>query len=109
MKIAKSFLVSLFIAAPVSVFPLLDHSARLDLIDYYEAGMPAKVENRYGGTTELLHLSDTLIVLNLTSASTMEMRMAEDSAVTLKRIFKTPEGEYCTQENYNYSQISNKH
>lgn len=43
-----------FVNAPKSVLPLLDRTARLDLMDLYASGLPAKAENLYGGQSELL-------------------------------------------------------
>lgn len=101
MMTLRPFLIAQFIAAPISVLPILDSSARLDLIDYFEAGMTAKVENRYGGSSELTALSDTLVALRLTEASTMEMRLANDSNVVVKRIYKLPEGDVVSEKLFN--------
>lgn len=77
-------LASLFIAAPLSVMPLLDKNARMDMVDLYEANMTAQAGNRYGGISELTMLSDTLVALQLTECSTMEIRLTQDSLIEVK-------------------------
>lgn len=89
----KHFIVTLFLSAPASIIPLLDNTARLDLLDYYEAKMPAKMQNRFGGMTELTHLSDTLIALRMTEASSLELRLQADSTIQMTRIIALPEKE----------------
>lgn len=100
MTTLRPFLIAQFIAAPISVLPILDVSARLDLIDYFEAGMPAKVENRYAGSTELTALSDSLVALRVTEATTMELRLATDSNIVVKRTYTLPEGDVVTEKLY---------
>lgn len=77
-------LSALFIAAPLAVMPLLDKNARMDMVDLYEANITATVGNRYGGISELTMLSDTLIAVNLTESSTMEIRLTADSLIEVK-------------------------
>lgn len=89
-------LAGLFAAAPMQVIPLLDESARLDLIDLYEANMPAQVTNRFNGMTEMIMLSDTLIALRLTEVSTLEMRLTADSIIELRHCIALPE-HVCTE------------
>lgn len=84
-------LATLFVAAPIELFPLLDRNARLDLVDYYEAGQTARVENRLGGTTEMTALSDTLLALRMTEVTTVELRMANDSTIEFTHIYTLPE------------------
>lgn len=100
MTTLHSFLASLFVAAPLTVLPLLDESARLDLIDLYEANMPAQVTNRHGGMTEMTMLSDTLIALRMTEVSTLEMRLMEDSTIELRHCIALPEHVCTRQQRY---------
>lgn len=93
ITLSKITLAAFFAAAPFEVVPLLDTNSRLDLIDLYEAGQPAKVINKYGGTTELTHLSDTLLVLKMTEVSQVEFRHANDSTIEMVQKFLLPEGE----------------
>lgn len=100
MTTLRPFLIAQFIAAPISVLPVLDTSARLDLIDYFEAGMTAKVENRYAGTSELTALSDTLVALHITEATSLEMCLTPDSNIVVKRTYTLPEGDVVCEKLY---------
>ena len=42
---------SLFMDAPDGIFPLLTKNLRADLVDYADAGMTAKVVNRFDGVS----------------------------------------------------------
>ena len=66
---------SVFVYTPAEILPLLDRDARLDLVDYANAGMEGQAENCMGGTTRLLQKNDTLISLQLTPASQWELRI----------------------------------
>lgn len=87
----RSLLVTLFLAAPVSVMPLLTLSDRLDLIDLFEARMPAQVTNRFGGKTEMTMLSDSLITLRMTEATKLELRLQTDSTIEMSKIIELPD------------------
>lgn len=93
-------LSALFAAAPLQVIPLLTESDRLDLIDLYEAGMTAQVTNRYGGTSEMTMLSDTLVAVRMTDVSTLELRLKEDSLIEVKHTVTLPEQSYSTVRLY---------
>lgn len=65
---------SLLVSAPASVFPLVRKNARLDLLDYYQSGMEAKVQNDLDGRTFLKALTKDFLLLQLSDAVTQEMR-----------------------------------
>lgn len=90
-NLAPLTLSALFVAAPLQVLPLLEKNARLDLIDLYEAHMHAEITNRYGGQTTMTALSDTLITLQLTSASNLELRLLPDSTIEVRHAVQTQE------------------
>ena len=100
-------LEAFFAMAPMFIMPLLDESARLDMVDFYEAAMPAKATNRYGGMSEMTSLSDTLITLKLSEASTMELRLLADSTVEVRHTVETKEQPFTTTRRYdlNYNEI----
>lgn len=87
-QLSHSVLAAFFVAASSAIMPLLDKTMRLDLIDLYEAGMPAKCTNRYGGTTTMTTLSDSLVSLQLTNVSEMEFRLTRDSMVEVRHTYK---------------------
>lgn len=94
---------SVFVAVPERLLPLLDRNARLDLLDYADAGMEAKVTNRLNGTTQLTGKSDTLVTLRLTPASQWSLRLVTDAdgAVTyvVRQTYFLPEA-YCREVRY---------
>lgn len=93
-QITHSLLFSLLVAAPMSVVPLLDHSARLDLIDLHEAGMVAQAGNKFGGVSVLTQANDTMLSIKMTEASTMEMVLNPDSTISVRHTVMLPEGEH---------------
>lgn len=65
-----------FAAMPRSVCVWLSHDDRLDLIDFKESGMRARVETA-GGVVELEVLTDRYACLRTSSASRVELRLLE--------------------------------
>lgn len=99
-QLSHTLLFSLFVAAPVSVIPLLDRSSRLDLIDLYEAGMEAKAQNKLGGISKLTQGCDTVLRIQMTEISTMEMTLDTDSMIVVRHTVKMPEAEHTTTHVY---------
>lgn len=93
-------IAALFTAAPLTVMPLLDRSARLDLIDLYEAGMEAAVTNRYDGTSRMTEMTDSLLTLELTPVSSLVMRLTPDSIIETIHSIEIPEGKRVTTHRY---------
>ena len=67
-----SYLESIFYAVPLSLLPLLNTTARMDLIDFYKEQQSAAVVNSIGGETTLESLEEKCITLRYTPASNME-------------------------------------
>lgn len=55
--------------------PLLDKTSRLDLLDLYNSSLPAKAENTYGGQSELLVKTPSLLRVRTTEVGQWEMRL----------------------------------
>lgn len=72
-----------FAQSPAAVLPLLDRTAKLDLLDLYNGSLPAKAENVLGGQAELLRKTDSFLSLRLTEASTWEMKVLPSGSDTL--------------------------
>ena len=64
-----------FVNAPHNVLPLLDRTARLDLVDLYTSGLPAKAENLYGGQSELVKKTNDYRMLKTSDAGTWQMKV----------------------------------
>ncbi len=65
----------LFVNMPDSVLPMLTAVNRADCIDFLESNMKARVENRFGKTTEMTILGDDYISINMTPNSTWQMKL----------------------------------
>lgn len=64
-----------FATMPQSVLPILDKTARLDMIDLYNSNMVAKAENVYGGQAEMLKKTDDFIKIRCTESSSWQMKV----------------------------------
>ncbi len=64
-----------FIALPDSLIPTLETNRRMDLIDLFHAKQTANATNRLGGTSTLTLLQDSLLSLDLSAQSRLEMRL----------------------------------
>ena len=72
-----------FSVMPQRVLPILDKTARLDLIDLYNSKLTAKAENVYGGQSEMLHKTDDFISIKCTEASSWQMKVLPQGHDTL--------------------------
>ena len=66
---------SLFVAMPDSVLPLLTKTNRMDCVDFLDSNMKAEVKNRFNNTSELKVLTKDYLELQLTSQSSVEMKL----------------------------------
>lgn len=64
-----------FTEMPDSLLFLLSRTNRLDLVDFYDYGMEAKVTNRLSGSTVLKELSADRLLLQYTEKSQVLMRL----------------------------------
>ncbi len=60
---------------PDSLIPTLEENRRLDLIDLFHAGQVATAPNLLNGTSTLTSLQDSLLTLDLSQQSQLEMRL----------------------------------
>lgn len=74
---------ALFVRAPKSLLPVVDEAARLDLIDLYNHGLEAKVENTFGGQSEITKKSSTYLALKTTDVSTWQLHLLPCAKDTL--------------------------
>ena len=63
-----------FIRMPDSFLPQLEDVRRKDLVDLYQSGKPAVLENTMGGSSTLQNLTTEYLFLQTTERSTMEIR-----------------------------------
>lgn len=83
-----------FAEAPQTVFPLLDHNTRLDMIDYFNSGMATASKNALDGKSRITSLTPEKVEISMTDASTYELAViptAEgDSVIALITTVATP-------------------
>lgn len=81
-----------FSKMPQAVLPLLDKTARLDLLDLYNSHLTPKVENVYGGQSALLTKTDDYIHIRCTDASSWQMKLLPVAHDTLIVCISTVQG-----------------
>lgn len=81
-----------FAKMPQTVLPLLDKTARLDLLDLYNSHLTPKVENVYGGQSALLAKTDDYIHIRCTDASSWQMKLLPVAHDTLIVCISTVRG-----------------
>lgn len=65
----------LFLSMPAHFTPLLTEVNKADCIDFLASNMKAQVTNRLDGTSEMTHLSDDYIHMQMTLTSEWEMKL----------------------------------
>lgn len=90
---------SLFVAMPDSVLPLLTKTNRMDCVDFLDSNMKAEVKNRFNNTSELKVLTKDYLELQLTSQSSVEMKLLPlNDSVKVVCMVHTVCGSVCDSE-----------
>ena len=90
---------SLFVAMPDSVLPLLTKTTRMDCVDFLDSNMKAEVKNRFNNTSELKVLTKDYLELQLTSQSSVEMKLLPlNDSVKVVCMVHTVCGSVCDSE-----------
>lgn len=92
-----SYIESLFYAVPLSILPLLDSAARMDLMDFHKEQQPAVVSNSLGGETALEKIEEDCLTLRYTPASVWKMEILQDSTIRVTRTFYARDTTHITQ------------
>lgn len=58
---------------PDSIIPYLSKNNRLDLIDFMDSGMKARVQNRFEGYTELVAMDDDSLTIKLNEVTVLKL------------------------------------
>lgn len=66
---------SYFVAMPDELLRLLETNRRKDLVDFARLERSDKVPNALGGTSEIVKMSDDYLMVQLTSQSTLQLKM----------------------------------
>lgn len=88
---SNNLIQRLFLAAPLSILPLLSTMNRLDLFDLYKAQQEAKTNNRMAGECRLLYIGNDSLLLQTSSVSLWGLRVLPDSTLQLTRTVCVPD------------------
>lgn len=85
-----------FVAMPDSLMPMLEQSARKDLVDIAESGMTSALDNEWGGKSRLQTLTSNYLMLveDVADSITVEMTLlprAKDTLLCLIRTIPLPQ------------------
>ena len=72
---AAQTMQEVFKSMPDSLMPYLSQNNRLDMIDFMESGMEAKVTNQLGGKSVMTAINDSYLSIRLNEATRCEMRL----------------------------------
>ena len=73
-----------FKAMPDSLMPYLSKNNRLDFIDFLDSGMKAEVKNQFGGTSEMLSLTDDSLSIRMNDRLQVDLLLMDSVVVMLK-------------------------
>lgn len=88
---AISTIERLFVAAPLSILPLLSKTSRMDLLDLYKAQQDAIVSNRWGGESRLLYMSKDSIALATSATNSWHLKISPDSSLRVTYLSTLPD------------------
>lgn len=81
-----------FSKIPQTVLPLLDKTARLDMLDLYNSHLTSRVENLFGGQSVLIAKTDDYINIKCTDSSSWQMKLLPMAHDTLVACISTVSG-----------------
>ena len=93
MQLQAQSMSEAFLKAQEDVFPLLTDLCRADLLDYFDAGMTAKVTNRLDGVTVLESLDDDFMQIAMTRSSSVQVKMLPCADGTLFCVVRSVKAE----------------
>lgn len=74
-------MAELFKQMPDSLMPYLTTNNKLDMLDFIDAGMEAKVNNKFDGESKLCELDSTYLRLKLNTSVEVEMKLLSSSNI----------------------------
>lgn len=87
--LAQTTAAGAFASAPSSVFPLLDRSTRLDMIDYFKSGSTTASKNAMDGQSRVSALSPMKIDIAMTDASSYQICLLPAKSDTIVAVIQT--------------------
>lgn len=84
---------SAFVDAPLEIFPTIDRTTRLDMIDYYNSGSDKPSKNAFKGNARILSISDSQITLTTSDIQEVSLSLIPhrgDTIIMMITTVKTP-------------------
>lgn len=84
---------SAFVNAPLEIFPTIDRTTRLDMIDYYNSGSDKPSKNAFKGNARVLSLSESQIVLTTSDIQEVALSLVphkNDTIIMMITTLQTP-------------------
>lgn len=78
-----------FADAPLEIFPTIDRTTRLDMIDYYNSGSAKPSKNAFKGDARVLSLSDAQITFSTSDIQQVELSLIPHKSDTLIMVITT--------------------
>lgn len=86
---AQQHVVKAFASAPASVFPLIDNSARLDMLDYFNSPKNLGSTNALSGRSRITEIAPGSMRIGMTAASTYQIAALPAGSDTLTAVIST--------------------
>lgn len=86
---AQQHVVKAFTSAPATVFPLIDNSARLDMLDYFNSTKNLGSTNALSGRSRITEIKPGSMRIGMTSASTYQIAALPAGTDTLTAVIST--------------------
>lgn len=78
-----------FADAPLSIFPTIDRTTRLDMIDYFNSGSDKPSKNAFKGNARILGMNDTQITFSTSDIQEVELSLIPHKSDTLIMVITT--------------------
>lgn len=86
---AQQHVVKAFTSAPATVFPLIDNTARLDMLDYFNSQKNIGSANALSGRSRITELVPGSMRIGMTAASTYQIAALPTDTDTLTAVIST--------------------
>lgn len=73
----------IFAAAPQTIFPLLDHTTRLEMIEYFKAAPSTPSKNIFDGSSTITDMTPQSLTVKLTDSSQAQIALLPDGNDTI--------------------------
>ncbi len=78
-----------FIDAPQKVFPLLEQSVRMDMVDYFNNGLDTESANSLNGKSVITDMTPSVLSVKMTDSSTAQLALLKSGTDTVIALVST--------------------